>query len=114
MAKFERTITISQNEDAQLKKWLSEPIDENDHRDNYPSEDETFTKTAVFDNSYEMDIKCCGVQYEDGNTNACWTEAVLFRNGSEVTHSDVGDEFVGEWHLVSDDDEYIVNVIVAN
>lgn len=38
--------------------------------------------TAIFGNGIEMDIKLCGVQYEDGGFNKPWTEAVLFKNGT--------------------------------
>ena len=75
-------------------------------------EDICITKTAVFDNGYEMDIKCCGVQYEEGGDNGAWTEAVLFRNGSQVCCSEPSDEFVGEWELRDDNQVFTVNVVV--
>ena len=82
------------------------------HGDPSFGEDLTIVKTAVFDNGYEMDIKCCGVQYEEGEVNTAWTEAVLFHNGSEVCCSDPCDEFVGEWELSDGDNVYVVNVSV--
>lgn len=68
---------------------------------------ETIIKTAVFENGFEMDIKCCGCR--DG---VAWTEAVLFRNGSEVCYTEPCDEFLGEWECTNDVDTYIVNVVV--
>lgn len=80
--------------------------------DPYFGEDLAITKTAVFNSGYEMDIKCCGVQYEEGADNCAWTEAVLFHNGSEVCYTEPSDEFVGEWELTDGDNIYIVNVVV--
>lgn len=74
-------------------------------------EDMTIINTVVFDNGYEMDIKCCGVQCEDGSDNAAWTEAVLFHNGSEVCCSEPSDEYFGEWTLTVNGDEYTVDVM---
>ena len=50
----------------------------------------------------EMDIKLCGVQFEEGCSNLPWTEAVLFKNGCEVACSEVEDEYFGEWELEHD------------
>lgn len=63
-------------------------------------EDETFIETAVFDDGYSMDIKVCGVQYEEGSCNSAWAEAVLFdSNGTELACTDCTDEFLGLWEL---------------
>lgn len=70
-------------------------------------EDLTITKTAVFDNGFEMDIKCCGCL-----DDVAWTEAVLFRNGSEVCCTEPCDEFLGEWECTNDINTYVVNVTV--
>lgn len=70
-------------------------------------EDRTITKTAIFDNGFEMDIKCCGCQ-----DDVAWTEAVLFHNGSEVCCSEPSDKFVGEWECTNDKDTYVVTVTV--
>ena len=76
-------------------------------------EDLAITNTAHFDNGIEIDIKCCGVQYDELNeSNVGWTEAVIFKNGSEVMCSEPSDEYFGEWYLEYHEDEYIVNVIV--
>ena len=83
------------------------------HGDPTFGEDLAISKTAVFDNGFEMDIKCCGVQYNEEEPNLAWTEAVLFRNGSEVCCSEPADEFLGEWECTNDTDTYIVNVVVG-
>ncbi len=74
-------------------------------------EEETISVTTKFSNGIEMDIKCCGVQFEEGGSNTAWTEAVLFHNGSEIAHTDVCDTFEGEWELVDGDDVYCVDIV---
>ena len=69
-------------------------------------EDAVITYTAKFEDGMEMDIKLCGVQYEEEESNLPWTEAVLFRNGCELTHSEVSDEYFGLWELEYDGDVY--------
>lgn len=69
-------------------------------------EDFQIVFTADFGNGLEMDIKLCGVSYEEENCNLPWTEAVLFRNGCELTHSEVSDEYFGLWELEYDGDVY--------
>ena len=62
----------------------------------------TITYTAVFADGYEMDIKCCGVEYREGESNLPWTEAVLFRNGGEVCCTEPSEEFFGKWEMEAD------------
>lgn len=81
-------------------------------------EDDTIIYTAKFENGMEMDIKCCGVQYnpdavEDGDTNTAWSEAVLFRNGCEVANEYGEDSFEGEWAIEHDGDMFIADVVRA-
>ena len=75
-------------------------------------EDDTISYSVNFGNGMEMDIKCCGVQYEEGRSNLAWTEAVLFKNGSEVCCTEPSDEYTGEWELEYKGNKYIVNVTV--
>ena len=71
-------------------------------------EEDTFSETAVFPNGCQMDIKICGTDEEPA-----WTEAVLFnKEGYELCCSDVSDEFIGEWHLVYENNSYTVIVDV--
>ena len=100
-------ILISKTKSTLINKLLTEQLAS---EDDCFGEDQTISVTAIFGNGYEMDIKCCGVQYEEGGDNTAWTEAVLFRNGSEVCCSEPSDEFLGEWILSSVEDEYVVNV----
>lgn len=59
-------------------------------------ETETFSKTAIFDDGVEMDIKMCGVKYREGESNLPGVEAVLFMNGSELCCSEPADDMFGE------------------
>ena len=69
-------------------------------------EDKTISHTVSFGNGVEMDIKVCGVQYHEGESNTAWSEAVLFVNGSEVACSEPSDAIDGEWILDHDGDEF--------
>ena len=67
-------------------------------------EDDTITVTVKFDNGYEADIKCCGTQ-----DDVAWTEAVLFDGkGSQLAYTEPSDDFLGEWILEYEGDEYRV------
>lgn len=106
--RYERKIKISKREAEQINKHLHvEPT----CADECLGEDITIVNTATFDNGIEMDIKCCGVQYnEDDESNTAWTEAVLFQNGNELCFTEPSDEYLGEWILEYNGDEYVVLV----
>lgn len=107
--RYEKTIVVAPESLEKINKYLDE---EPECEGNCLSEDETIIETAVFEDGYEMDIKCCGVKYEEGGCNTSWTEAVLFHNGSEIACSDVGDDFEGDWELKDNDgNTYIVHVV---
>ena len=97
---YTKEIKITQELADEINNLLTE-VDEDF------GEDSAIVKTAVFDNGFEMDIKCCGCR-----DDVAWTEAVLFHNGGEVCCSEPCDEFLGEWECTNDTDEYIVNVVV--
>jgi hypothetical protein len=107
--RFSRTIYISKEALRKINEYLTlEPTSVSECL----SEDETISYSANFDNGYEMDIKCCGVQYNpDEPSNLAWSEAVLFHNGSEVCHSEPTDLFEGDWELSDDDKLFIVHVL---
>lgn len=76
------------------------------------SEDDRITYTAKFEDGTEMDIDCCGVQYEEGGSNTAWTQAVLYNsNGRELCCSEVMDEYDGTWELEYDGKKYIAEVV---
>jgi len=73
-------------------------------------EDDAIVYTVEFEDGYEMDIKVCGVQFREGESNLPWTEAVLFRNGQEVCCSEPDDVFFGEWILSCKGKEFVAFV----
>lgn len=54
-----------------------------------------------------MDIKLVIPLEED---ELPWTEAVLFENGSELSFTEPGDEFVQEWSLEFDGITFICTI----
>jgi hypothetical protein len=97
--KFTKNIIVERKLANEINRLLAE-------RDESFGEDFAITKTAVFDNGFEMDIKCCGCC-----DDVAWTEAVLFHNGSEVCCTEPCDEFFGEWECTNGDDTFITHVI---
>lgn len=114
MAKrFEKTVAISKDLAESIRRILEdEPAS---YEDCFGSKEPAITVTAVFDDGHVVDVKCCGVDYEEGGCNTGWTEAVLFdANGCEVCFTDVEDEFLGDWELVTEDATYVVHVVVGD
>ena len=106
---YEKTLALDSSYLDEIKKYLTiEPTSASDCL----GEDETISETVAFDNGFEMDVKCCGVQFKDGESNLAWTEAVLFCNGSEVCCTEPCDVFESDWKLDDDDgNTYIVHVV---
>ena len=73
-------------------------------------EDSTIVYTARFDDGMEMDIKVCGVQFREGENNRPWTEAVLFRDGSEVACTEPAEDYFGLWEIEYEGVKYSVLV----
>lgn len=108
---LEATVEIPESRLKEIDHYLTdEPVS----ADDCLSEDDTIIYTARFANGYEMDIKCCGVQFHDGpdETNTAWSEAVLFNpDGCEVTNNTGDYEFRGDWMLEHDGTVYITHVV---
>ena len=103
-----KTIYVDANEAKEIDRLLkTQPKTEEQC---FGEDDTTHNKTALFDNGIEVDVKLCGVQYVKGDDNRPWTEAVLFKNGSEVTCTEPSDGFFGKWSLEMDGNTYIVHV----
>lgn len=106
--RYEKTIKITTKMTELINKHLHE---EPTCAEECLGEDIAIVNTVSFENGFEMDIKCCGVQYDEASeSNTAWTEAVLFQNGRELCCSEPSDEYVGEWSLEYEGDEYIVVV----
>ena len=110
---YYKKIFIDKDLNSRINYYLThEPVDETDE---YLHEDETITQTICFPNGIEMDIKCCGVQFKENDSNIAWTEAVLFQNGCQINYSEVSDEYTGRWELYDyDGNNYICDVEVEN
>ena len=99
---------VSKEDAAIIRNYLET---EQSSEDECLGEERSITYTVNFGGGYEMDIKLCGVRYnEKEESNKPWTEAVLFKNGSEVCCTEPGDEFFGEWQCVVGEDVYIAFV----
>ena len=102
---FSKNIKIPKSDLERIQYILThEPKDETECW----NEDATYSLTVHFENGYEMDVKVCGVQYREGESNLPWTEAVLFYKGSECICSEPCEEFEGEWSLEYNNTKYIV------
>ena len=103
-----KLLTVSAQDAELIKEYLSiEPESE----DECLGEDRTITYTVKFGNGIEMDIKLCGVRYDESEeSNKPWTEAVLFKNGREICCTEPDDEFFGEWQCEIGEDVYIAVV----
>lgn len=106
-----QTVAIDEWLDERIRHILEdEPADE---AECFGEKEPAITVTARFDDGREVDVKCCGVRYEEGGSNVGWTEAVLFDgSGCELCCSEVGEAFTGEWALEADGDTYVVDVVV--
>ena len=61
--------------------------------------------TVPFHNGYEVDIKVCSNSAEDADL---WCEAVLFRNGAQVSCTDAEYTLDGSWTLCFEDDLFFI------
>lgn len=110
---FEQTVEIT----AQMAEGIRHILEDEPtcYEDCFGSKEPAISVTATFDDGCMVDVKCCGVDYEEGGYNTGWTEAVLFdASGCELTFTDVEDFFVGDWVIEHDDAEYIVHVVVED
>ena len=108
---LESTVEIPESRLKEIDHYLTdEPVS----ADDCLSEDDTIIYTARFANGYEMDIKCCGVQFYDepDETNTAWCEAVLFNpNGVEVAN-EIGDGTLrGDWTVEHNGTAYIAHIV---
>ena len=108
---YTQTIKVSKKDFETINHYLTvQPKTEEDAQ----SEDDTIVYSASFPDGKSIDVKCCGVQFEDGGENTSWTEAVLFdKDGHEIAYTDVCEEFLGKWELEDEKgNTYIADVVV--
>ena len=110
--KYTQTIKVSKKAFEVINHYLTiQPKTEEDAQPEY----DTIVYSASFPDGKSIDVKCCGVQFEDGGENTSWTEAVLFdKDGCEISCTDVCEEFLGKWELEDgESNTYIADVVVA-
>ena len=109
MSKYAAKVKVPEYVASAIDRYCGkDPVDE----EHCLGEDSTISVTAKFEteDSMEMDIKLCGVQYREGECNTPFTEAVLFRNGSEVCHTEPAEDFFGMWEIEYDGNTYVAEV----
>lgn len=94
----EQTIYVSAKEADIINRYLTDASSPQ-------GEDNTISKTAVFPDGMEVDVKCCGC-----DDDVSWTEAVLFDHGSEVCCTEPCSSFLGKWEIEHDGIRYVVFV----
>jgi len=68
-----------------------------------------FDEEVVFDDGIRMAIQVCASG--DPCNEPCWTQGVLFTpEGNEIGCTDVGESFLGEYHIKHENTEYVVTV----
>ena len=72
--------------------------------------DETISENVRFSDDIEIDIKIVICE----GTEKPYTEAVIFKDGSEISCSCPEDYFLGDWVLEYLDDTYVITIIVAD
>ncbi len=110
----ETTIKIPKSLEDRIIRYTTIPV-KNESDMEFTSRDMPITETAKFENGYEMDIKCCGVDFEEDSDNTAWLEAVLFNEGNSeccCTEPEFEQGFVGDWELECDDNTYIAHVVL--
>ena len=107
-AEQNRVKHITYKVDKQTANYIDRMLNWDTPEDEWLTEDETIVETVVLDENIglEADIKCCGADGEPA-----WCEAVLFKDGYEVSFTDVEDDFFGEWEFEYDGILYVINVV---
>ena len=112
--RYVQEIKIDKDDFEVINRYLTiQPTCEEEAQD----EDDTIIYTAKFPDGKFVDVKCCGVQFEEGGENTSWSEAVLFdKDGYEIACSEVCEDFLGEWELTDSmsGNVYVANVVLKN
>lgn len=107
MKRIRKELIVSSRDKEKINRYLQqEPFCEEECL----GENETIAYTVDFGDGIEMDIKLCGVRYQQEQSNKAWAEAVLYEKGCEVAHTDPDDAFFQEWICEHEGFEYAVVV----
>lgn len=107
--RYEETVYLKESFLEMIRKYLTvEPTDPADGL----GENEIIRVKVPFQNGYEMDVMCCGVEYEEGESRIAYADAVLFgRDDVEVRRAGFNaSSFEGVWEL----DDWDGNTYVAH
>ena len=105
---YRKTIKISKAKAEHINKLLTvQPKSESECF----GENEMHSEDVTFSNGIRMCIDLCGVQYEENGDNTAWTQAVLYdSNGIELTFTEPAFDYLGEWTIPYEGDNYTVVV----
>ncbi len=95
--RYTERITISKDELKDIKRLLRRKTEDKNVGD------VPYTYTVRFSNGMEADIKVC-------NGNSPYVDAVLFKDGSEVSVLDVSENILGLYDFKYKNDTYLVIV----
>ena len=109
--RFVKTIYITESEANIINKYLTR---EPEGPSECFGEDCSISNTIHFDGGVEMRVMLCGVQYREGGSNLAWTQAVLYKDGIELTFTEPEDEYLGEWICCYRGNEYIAHVEIRD
>ena len=71
-----------------------------------------FDEEYTFENGNRVAVQV--IASESPESESCWTQAVLYAShGYELSMTDVGESFLGEYFIKQDEDEYVVNVEIG-
>jgi hypothetical protein len=127
--KYTKTLTIPKAEAKRASRLCAKPptLDEVDR------DSTEYDWTVTFDDGMVIAVQVCTDSEPD--EHACWCQAVLFEQTgtdyfnhisdrdlgtrvipvlSEVSCSEVEEDFLGEWEFEYDGNEYVVNVVIAS
>lgn len=107
--KYISRIKVSQDDAEKINRYLTvEPENEEDCL----SENEKIAHCVHFENGFEMDIECCGGQYQEGECNTAWTQACLYDpDGRPCGFTEPCNEFFGEWEIEYNGNHYVAAVV---
>lgn len=103
---YKKTIQISKAKADHINKLLNE---QPQSAAECFGENEIHSEEISFSDGMRMCIDVCGVQYEEGGDNTAWTQAVLYNtDGAELTFTEPGFDYLGEWTLSYEGNNYTV------
>lgn len=109
--RYEKVLTLPASTIKHLRHITESRFDD---RSAMPmGEDDVESYLVTFDDDTVMDLRFCGVEFEEGSDNAAYTEALLIREDTSIALSDPSDFAVDdEWELSDDDGNvYVVTIV---